>query len=54
MIQAKLLNMTDKEILEEVYHMAVKDKRMYASDRFCNKIASFIEQEWQKADDNEN
>ena len=43
--------MTDREILEEVYHMAVQDKRMLAPDRFCNKIASFIEQEWQKEDD---
>ena len=43
--------MTDSQILEEVYHMAVQDKRMLAPDRFCNKIASFIEQEWQREDE---
>ena len=46
--------MTDREILEEVYHMAVQDKRMLAPDRFCNKIVSFIEQEWMKYDDKYN
>lgn len=43
--------MTDRQILEEVYNMAVQDKRMYAPDRFCNKVASFIEQEWQREDE---
>ena len=43
--------MTDRAILDEVYHMAVQDKRMYAYDRFCNKIVSFIEQEWQREDE---
>jgi len=43
--------MTDRQILEEVYHMAVQEKRMLAPDRFCNKIASFIEQEWQREDE---
>ena len=43
--------MTDREILEEVYNMAVQDKRMYAPDRFSNKVASFIEQEWQREDE---
>ena len=46
--------MTDREILDEVYHMAVQDKRMYAPDRFSNKVASFIEQEWMKQDDKYN
>ena len=46
--------MTDREILEEDYHMAVQDKRIGAPDRFCNKVVSFIEQEWMKHDDKYN
>jgi len=46
--------MSDEEILEEVYRMALRDKRMYAYDRFCNKIVSFIEQEWQRQDEESN
>jgi len=47
--------MSDEEILEEVYRMALRDKRMYApAVKFSNKIVSFIEQEWQRQDEESN
>lgn len=64
MIQAKLLNMTDYEILDEVYSKlsSWKDETRGASEGnnvrvIHDKVKSltdFIEEEWQKADDNEN
>tara|TARA_Y100000766_G_C18385887_1_gene355810 strand:+ start:302 stop:505 length:204 start_codon:yes stop_codon:yes gene_type:complete len=64
MIQAKLLNMTDYEILDEVYSKlsSWKDETRGACEGnnvrvIHDKVKSltdFIEEEWQKADDNEN
>ncbi|MBC8395064.1 MAG: hypothetical protein H8E05_00040 [Bacteroidetes bacterium] len=45
--------MSDNEILDEVYHLAVQEKHD-APDRFCNKIVNFIEQEWQRQDEESN
>ena len=42
--------MTDREILDEVYQMLVKKECGFSSE--VREIQSFIEQEWQKQDDN--
>jgi hypothetical protein len=42
--------MTDKEILDEVYRRLVDEKRKYKTV-LPSPIISFIEQEWQKADE---
>lgn len=39
--------MTDKKILEEVY------RRLGGTGALGEKVRSFIEQEWQKADDSQ-
>jgi hypothetical protein len=43
--------MTDEEILDEVYQMLVEKECGFSSE--MRKVQSFIEQEWQKQDDNE-
>ncbi len=44
--------MTDREILDEVYRRLVDEKQKYHTV-LPSPIISFIEQEWQKADDEE-
>ena len=50
--------MTDKQILDEVYRRLLSERKNYRSQvqgwLFGDPLISFIEEEWQKADDNEN
>ena len=53
MIQAKLLNMTDSEILDEVYHRLCNMLEATDGNGTGRALKAFIEEEWQKHDEKE-
>ena len=53
MIQAKLLNMTDSEILDEVYRRLCNMLEATDGNGTGRALKAFIEEEWQKHDEKE-